>query len=583
MELVMSKHRTISLYCLMFHFVAIAFGTNTTRVLTQQGYVRGIRQDIQTHQGQTKTIYKFLGVPYVEKPIGNLRFKPPQALSNQRLSDYNATDFRPICIQSGNYFDSISRAWPEFDPKRDMSEDCLYLNIYTPSTNSTWRYPVIVHIHGGSYYVGTPTRDILAGEYLPTRGVVLVTIQYRLGPFGFFTTGDSEAPGNLGLLDQVEALKWVQRNINSFGGDNNSVTLLGESAGGSSVALHYLSPLSSGLFHRGIAVSGVDFCPFAYKPKSSVLAYSKELVKNVNCTRNSSQLIVQCLQLVSSTNVFTNSRYWLLQPFVDQHFLPDNPKALKKRGQFLKLPLMAGFVSQEGSFVLEFEKVNVYDDRSFRTYLESFFELKFGRKVHNAQAAYSALKSQYTPDNNDPSEYRKKLVEMLSDFYVTAPTHPSLTFQSENSTANFMFEFAHRSQFHPKPQWMGVVHEDTTAYKFGLPLLSSNPSELRFDDNDRNVSDMVVTMFTNFAKFGNPTPTAVNGVQWASFNSSLKNYLKIQSNPVMTSNYYPQRMTFWNSRFPMLFPNNSTLPSSTGPQSRGTKVIRDELLILPIW
>jgi carboxylesterase type B len=170
-------------------------------------------------------VYKFLGVPYAEKPIGDLRFKPPQV------------------------------------------------------------------------------RDVSPGELLPSREVVLVTVQYRLGTFGFFSTGDSEAPGNVGLLDQVEALKWVQENIQAFRGNKGSVTLLGESAGGSSVSFHFLSPLSKGLFHRGIAVSGVELSPFAKKTKSTVLDASKKLARNVNCQKGNSSAMLQCLRSLPSSTI----------------------------------------------------------------------------------------------------------------------------------------------------------------------------------------------------------------------------------------------------------------------------------------
>ncbi|XP_031561133.1 cholinesterase 1-like [Actinia tenebrosa] len=569
--LLLSKRVVLFLTLHLFHEVVLGSKMNHRRVLTQQGYVRGIRQDIQTNNGQAKTVYKFLGVPYVEKPIGDLRFKPPQALSTRRSSDYDATSVRPICMQDEYYFDSIRGAWPEFDPKRDMSEDCLYLNIYTQSTRGKKKYPVIFYIHGGGYFSGSPTRDTSPGEYLPTRGVVLVTIQYRLGPFGFFTTGDSEAPGNVGLLDQVEALKWVQRNIEGFCGDKNSVTLLGESAGGSSVGLHYLSPLSRGLFHRGIAVSGVDLCPFAHKPKSTVLEYSKELVRKVNCSKATSRQILQCLKSVSSATFFNNRIYWLMQPFVDQRFLPDEPKILRKRGKFYKLPLMSGFVSQEGSFVVDLYSKNyntTYNSTGLGEYLDNvFLPIEYNCKKDKAYVAYNALKFQYTPwdDLNNRAMFRHKLTEMWSDYFFIAPTDAALTIHSDHGDPTYMFEFAHRSRYHPKPEWMGVIHEDTTAYKFGLPLLNSK-TRLKFDKKDKKVSDMVVTMFTNFAKFGNPTPRRVRGLKWDNFDSSKKAYLKIKENSVMTSKYHPLRMAFWNSYFLTLLPKKP-LPPSGGKDS----------------
>ncbi|XP_031560749.1 cholinesterase 1-like [Actinia tenebrosa] len=546
----------ISLICLVVHITSVAT-TNNVVADTKQGKVKGVRQEVEVDNKQKKIVYKFLGVPYAQKPIGDLRFKPPQALSARRSSDYEATSLPLICIQANHYFDSIKGAWPEFDPTKDMSEDCLYLNIYTPSIKSCKKkYPVIFYIHGGSYFAGTPTRDISPGEYLPTRDVVLVTIQYRLGPFGFFTTGDSEAPGNVGLLDQVEALKWVQQNIEGFCGDKNSVTLLGESAGGSSVGLHYLSPLSRGLFHRGIAVSGVEFSPFAFKPKSTVLEASNNLIEKVNCRKQSLRETVGCLKSIPSATVFENSIYWLMQPFVDQHFLPDDPKTLRKEGRFQKLPLMSGFTSQDASFVIETSVTGNYSTPKLREFLDDHFQRFIGYAKEEAKDAYNALVAKYELNVEDTSELRQNLIDMLSDYYMKAPTHAVLSFHSDKGASTFMFEFAYRSKLHPKPEWMGVVHEDTTAYKFGLPLLNSKTG-LKFDKRDQKVSDVVVTMFTNFAKFGNPTPIPVRGAKWDPFDSSKKAYLKIRKNPVMKNNYRPRRMNFWNSEFPSLLPKGS--------------------------
>ncbi|XP_031560588.1 cholinesterase 1-like [Actinia tenebrosa] len=578
-----------ALALLVLHIVV--FGSARNVVRTKQGHMWGTRQDIQDYKGLIKPVYKFLGVPYAEKPIGNLRFKRPQSLKSQRVRIYNATYFRPICLQNNDYYGkSILTAWPGFDHEKDMSEDCLYLNIYTPSiTSCKKKYSVIFYIHGGSYVAGTPVRDISPGEYLPTRDVVLVTVQYRLGPFGFFTTGDSEAPGNMGLLDQVEALKWVQRNIEGFCGDKNSVTLLGESAGGSSVSLHYLSPLSEGLFHRGIAVSGVDFSPFAYNPKSVVLKGSNKLAETLECGRKTSEEKMKCLRSLSSSIILNKSAsLHHMSPFVDNHFLPDEPEKLRKNGKFHKLPFMSGFVSQEGAHILQSKNFTNYNLHGFKEDLKEFLSRQYHDQYKNSytSAAYNALVFQYTPwvDVTDSHRIRKKLIDLNTDYFIVAPTHAALTLHSDHGAPTYMFEFAHRSKYHPKPEWMGVVHEDTTAYKFGLPLLSSPRSMLSFDDDeDRNVSDLMTTIYLNFAKFGQPTPTSVYGTQWEMFNSSSKAYLKIKKNPFMTSKYHPIRIAFWNSYFPTLLSKQPLPPSIEGSKTSGVVAFRGSRFVFIIF
>jgi carboxylesterase type B len=358
------------------------------------------------------------------------------------------------------------------------------------------------------------------------------------------------------------------------------VTLLGESAGGSSVSFHFLSPLAKGLFHRGIAVSGVDFSPFATTPKTAVLDASKQLAKNLDCTTKSNVEMLQCLRLFPSSTISKNAPNLPITPFVDNHFLPDEPKRLRKEGKFHKLPLMSGFVSQEGSFMLQNIKLERLNSSRFRDYLDGFLQREYKREKDQARIAFNALQFQYTPwaDVNDSHRIRKKLVDMLTDYFIVAPTHAVLTMHSSQGAPTYMFEFSHRSKFHPKPKWMGVVHEDTSPYKFGLPLLNS-PTKRKFDDDDKNVSDLMVTLFLNFAKFGDPTPTPVHGARWDPFNSSTKAYLKINKNPVMKNKYHPLRMAFWNSYFPTLIPARSLPPSSGESKTSGAILVRGTSLV----
>ncbi|XP_031549875.1 cholinesterase 2-like [Actinia tenebrosa] len=535
---------------LLYHHVSLVSVTSI-RVSTQQGDVLGNEVAVQLHNGQTKTVYKFLGIPYAQSPI---RFKPPQPLSSQsRPNDYDATYYRPICVQPNRnkYMPSIKRAWPGFDLRNNMREDCLFLNIYTPSTNCTRNYPVVVYIHGGSYVAGTPIRDVSPGEYLPTQGVVLVTIQYRLGAFGFFSTGDSEAPGNLGFLDQIEALKWIRDNIGGFCGNKSSVTLLGEGVGGSSVSLHYLSPLSKNLFHRGIAISGVGLAPFALKPKATVVNASKTLIKAASCLKYNSTLILQCLRGLSIGNlVNANTDKFNVQPFVDNYFLPDEPRKLLEKGNFFKLPLMSGFVRDEGKN--GYHQSSMSNIIEYERYLDKYFfqkDLNFTKQ--QAPIAFDALSFQYTPwgDLTTSRAFRNKILDMRGEYLVVAPTHDVLTFHSNHVAATYMFEFAHRSN-------RANTQEDTLPYIFGLPLLKSpRTDQLSFDASGRVVSNLMVLSFINFATSGIPGNIHGSRKQWTPFTASNEAYLKISKTrtTVMARRYSSLRVAFWNSYFPKLF------------------------------
>ena len=234
----------------------------------------------------------------------------------------------------------------------------MYLDVYTP--NASLNLPVLVYIHGGAYLGGTAitfNSDILA-----LFGVVVVVIQYRLGPFGFLTTGDSAAPGNYGMLDQVQALKWVKENIEHFGGDPSKVTIFGQSAGGSSVGLHLLSPLSEGLFHQAIAESGVDLNPFAIQPVSSGLRFAKELAQKLKCATSDHSAMIACIREKKGADIQKASEsiqvrftdYFPWEPVVDNNFLHDTPRNLRSQGKFMKVKLLLCFTSHEGSNFFRF-------------------------------------------------------------------------------------------------------------------------------------------------------------------------------------------------------------------------------------
>ena len=217
----------------------------------------------------------------------------------------------------------------------------------------------MVYIHGGGYIIGTAITS--SSDFLALQGVVVVIIQYRLGPFGFLTTGDSAAPGNYGMLDQVEALKWVNENIMNFGGNPNKVTIFGESAGGSSLSLHPLSPLSRDLFHQAIAESGVDLSSFAVQPTSFGLRVAKELAqklnKKLNCGASDHNAMVSCIHYKRASDIqkasesikfdFSNYLHWA--PVVDKYFLLNTPQSLRKKKNFKQVPLIIVFTSHEGA------------------------------------------------------------------------------------------------------------------------------------------------------------------------------------------------------------------------------------------
>ena len=318
-------------------------------VSTKYGDIEGLVTLYPNASGPFKSVSKFLGVPFATPPIGELRFKAPEPPKEWKPNVLETKKHGDVCWQ-GSVLEFNIRI---FAPNFTYSEDCLYLDVYSP--NVSQRLPVLFYIHGGGFEYGTALT--YPSDLLALHGLVVVVIQYRLGPFGFLTVGNSAAPGNFGMLDQVEALKWVKENIEHFGGDPNKVTICGLSAGAASVSLHLLSPLSKGLFHQAIAESGVDLSPFAVQPVSSALRFATDLAQKLDCGTSDHSAMLACIlrqkdadiQKASDSIPFGMSDNVRWGPVVDKYFLLDTPRNLRQKGDFRKVKFMISFTSQEGA------------------------------------------------------------------------------------------------------------------------------------------------------------------------------------------------------------------------------------------
>ncbi|XP_078376108.1 neuroligin-4, X-linked-like [Oculina patagonica] len=532
-------------------------------VSTKYGDIEGLVASYPNASGPFKSVSKFLGVPFAAPPIGELRLRPPKPPQEWKPKIRQTKKHGDSCFQP-KHWEKLFKRYTASTYNFTYSEDCLYLDVYTP--NVTMSLPVMVYIHGGAFAGGTAVT--FNSDILALYGVVVVVIQYRLGPFGFLTTGDSAAPGNFGMLDQIEALKWVKENIEHFGGNPNKVTIFGESAGGKSVGLLLLSPLSKGLFHQAIAESGVDLCLLAFQPIEYGIHYAKELAQKLDCATSGHSAMVACIRDKKATEVqkaaeavkhgFIDVLMWA--PVVDKHFLFDTPRKLRENGEFTRVKLMISFNSDEGG--TDVEQLSKYlgmtesvDNGVSPSFFKEFLtKLSYARNFNNdtAELITDAMEFMYTPwpDNSNKYALRSQLVDLIGDYVFVAASHKVADIHSQHAPV-YMYEFAHRSvKASIYPEWMGVAHFENVLYDFGVPFfpgLSSN-----YDAADRNVSLFIMEVYANFAKTGDPTPQPVSGVMWERYNSSHRAYLRVDAHPKMAAAFAPRRMAFWNDYYPKL-------------------------------
>ena len=234
--------------------------------LNETGWIKGELQENELYPGPNHSYFRFHGIPYAEPPVDKLRFMLPVPYSVSKYGDKS----NPYDASNKSYPDGIGYVCPQLDEAHTIevtstNEDCLHLSIYTPKINpnkTDTLLPVLVWIHGGHFISGSGAYQYHGPErFMKDKDIVMVSINYRLGTLGFLSLGTPELPGNAGLWDQVEALRWIQTNIKYFGGDNKKVTIMGESAGSWSVMYQLLSPASAGLFQRVISQSGTPMSP----------------------------------------------------------------------------------------------------------------------------------------------------------------------------------------------------------------------------------------------------------------------------------------------------------------------------------
>ncbi|XP_056129170.1 neuroligin-3a isoform X3 [Lampris incognitus] len=479
---------------------------------------------------------------------------------------------------------------------QDQNEDCLYLNIYVPTEDGTHAKkqgedlsdndgdedegifhdtgakPVMVYIHGGSYMEGTG--NMIDGSVLASYGnVIVITLNYRVGVLGFLSTGDQAAKGNYGLLDQIQALRWISENIGFFGGDSNRITVFGSGIGASCVSLLTLSHHSEGLIFRSIIQSGSALSSWAvnYQP----VKYTRLLAEKVGCNVLDTLDMVDCLRKKSSRELVEQdiqpARYHVaFGPVIDGDVIPDDPEILMEQGEFLNYDIMLGVNQGEGLRFVE----NVVDsedgvsgndfDFSVSDFVDSLYGYPEGKDTLR-----ETIKFMYTDwaDRDNPETRRKTLVALFTDHQWVEPSVVTADLHARYGSPTYFYAFYHHCQSLMKPAWSDAAHGDEVPYVFGIPMIG--PTDLfpcNFSKNDVMLSAVVMTYWTNFAKTGDPNKpvpqdtkfihTKANRfeeVAWSKYNPQDQLYLHIGLKPRVRDHYRATKVAFWKHLVPHLY------------------------------
>ena len=534
-------------------------------VETHEGKVTGV--EMTSKKG--RKFWGYSGIPYADPPVGPLRFKSPSPKKPwghtlQAHKDGNE------CIQ--NHGGHIKG-----------SEDCLYLNVYTPDTKPKKLMPVLVHLHTGVFLVSNASQILTGPQFMLDKDIVLVTLNYRLGSLGFLSTGDSAADGNYGLKDQRRALEWVRQNIRVFGGDPNEVTLFGHGAGADCAHLHTLSEKSKHLFKQVITQSGNALCPHAFTNDKSYYNKAKLLGARLNCPTDDSHKMIDCLRKVDakklveeSPSVFSYveraaSIEW--RPSQDSKgndsILPDSPATVIRERKMKNCPVITGNVKDEGTmFAIKMKEDEKFYDLCvekpvdvIKELLQTYLPLKGKNVTDLAIKVKNFYLGEKLPKDKDTVIYDYMLI--LTDFMYIYPEWQLIEYvqQPDNKMKpvyNYNFEYrgalSQALRLGGKLGREGVAHRDDLFYEFPLTSKVIGPQyNIQRTEKDYKIVNLIIDLWTSFSATGEPNSSQISkDNKWKPCSSNK--YLEIgdESNTSVKSKDLSRskRIQFWYQNTP---------------------------------
>ena len=428
--------------------------------------------------GLDKEVRVFKGIPYAAPPMGELRWRPPippASWSGIRKADH----FSAICPQVLPATDSFYGLEYFQGPQPPMSEDCLYLNVWTAAKSSNDDRPVMVWIHGGGNVQGYGSEPVFDGEAFARKGVVLVTINYRLGIFSCFAhpelsqESSQHVSGNYGELDQIAALQWVRRNIAAFGGNPDNITLFGQSSGGASINRLLVSPPAKGLFQRVIVQSAA-----VWNSRDSKATLAEMEQRGIQFTAANGVHSLKELRALSATQLLDGFAKLRFDPNIDGYVLPDLAVNLFLRGKQAAVPMLIGSTSDEGQFT-------PVKATTFRADIQK----RFGPAANEFFRFY--------PTDSDDQAAQSKHDERRDE--SAAGERAEAASQVALGQPVWLYYFDRRPPGRDRSRY-GAFHAAELEYIFNTQSATDRP----WEETDRNLARRLISYWTNFAATGNP-------------------------------------------------------------------------------
>ncbi|CDW54536.1 carboxylesterase [Trichuris trichiura] len=521
----------------------------------------------------------FLGIPYAEPPLGPLRFAEPKSKESWKDAVLSCHIYKPACWQNRSRRTKPAR----------ISEDCLYLNVFAGNNcTASEPCPVVIFIHGGEFDFDSPSMfdPNVIHENFAMEDVIFVTVAYRLGVFGFFSTASLEAEGNFGLSDIIEAMKWIKREINAFGGDSSRVTLMGHSSGGSAVSLLTLSPKTENLMEQAIVMSGSALSPRAFMNDITpyiLLAYRLGCHPLANAFKHNISAVVECMRAIPADQLdyeytkmqngmilsrTSRKKAWLHKPEFElllnslilpisefgfftspridgaDGILPIDPIILMQDRR--SMPYLLG--TTKGEFTESKNKTAVAAEEQATplTLLLAckkvlvIWKIRFGRIRQNVKDCFKeyALKARMSSSSPDMFNWSAAVTQLRNDNGIFWPVYAdAVTMRNAGGTV-YLYSFDYvKSNFDSTP------HSVDLTYALGL-------HKFPFNERDKKIQKVILTLLINFVKNSDPTPIPISGVTWKPLTApDGGNYLSIDDKLEMKPFYHENGMSFWPNLF----------------------------------